>query len=291
MIQFTGKASVGPNGFALSGLEARQDLVRKKFKSLENDPDRRDDLNAFLNHTIRTVVIRNWPSTEFLHLVFLRLNTGSVKLSPQELRQAMVPGPFSNFVDDAAEKSKEIQSLLSRTSPDPRMRDVELLVRHLAFKHRIEHYSGRMKSFLDDTCEYLNENWEDRKDELAGDVEAFKLGAQALIDTFGADGIARKSNSRSFNRAIFDALIYYAVDQNVRDFICRNKEDVKKLYDDVLDSNEFQSAIESDTAGIPHTHARLSIWGQALKSISGEKIIVPSLDAIPGTDTMRIRIK
>ena len=51
---------------------------------------------------------------------FQRLNTGSLKLSPQELRQALAPGEFTNFVDDQTIASSEIQKLLGRDSPDPR---------------------------------------------------------------------------------------------------------------------------------------------------------------------------
>ena len=49
------------------------------------------------HHTIRAVIIRNWPSMALLHVVFHRLNSGSLKLSPQELRQALLPGEFTKF--------------------------------------------------------------------------------------------------------------------------------------------------------------------------------------------------
>jgi hypothetical protein len=48
-----------------------------------------------------TVVLRNWKTEDFLYLVFLRLNTGNVLLSPQELRQALHPGPFFVFANDS----------------------------------------------------------------------------------------------------------------------------------------------------------------------------------------------
>ena len=65
-----------------------------------------DDIDAFNNQTIRTVVIKNWKNVEILYLLFLRLNTGSVKLSPQELRQALYPGSFIEFVKDKDSESK-----------------------------------------------------------------------------------------------------------------------------------------------------------------------------------------
>src|SRR6266545_3967211 len=77
------------NAFTLRDLELRPDLNKKAFAGLQADLTSRDDVDRFMNQTIRSVVIRNWPSVAFLHTVFIRLNMGSVQLSPQELRQAL----------------------------------------------------------------------------------------------------------------------------------------------------------------------------------------------------------
>jgi hypothetical protein len=230
LLQFTGKSEGKHNAFALSGLEALSDLSRKKFHHLETDLAFQNDLNAFLNHTIRTVVIRNWPNTDFLHLVFLRLNTGSVKLSPQELRQAMVPGEFSDYIDDAAANSFELRALMSRQSPDPRMRDVELSVRFMAMQNFLNTYNGRMKSFLDSTCETLNDNWQARGQHIKEDFRAFEAAIRVLIEIFNAEKVARKPGSRSFNRAIFDALVFYAADNRIRGAMTNNSAQVAQAY-------------------------------------------------------------
>ncbi len=281
LLQFTGRAEGGQNGFALSGLEARSDLLRKRFSHLQSDPNLAGDLNGFLNNTIRTVVIRNWPNTAFLHLVFLRLNTGSVKLSPQELRQAMVPGPFSNFVDDTALASPTLRTLLSRSTPDPRMRDVELLVRYLAFRRFLPTYTGRMKEFLDVTCQKLNDGWPAGEVGIREDLTDFDLGVEALIAIFTKELLARKPNSRPFNRAIFDVLIFYASDQKIRDAMVATPEAVKEAYAVCLRNDAFMDAVESDTAGIPHTQDRLAIWGSALRDAIKVDFNLPELMQIP----------
>ncbi|ESW81477.1 hypothetical protein X772_22760 [Mesorhizobium sp. LSJC280B00] len=278
LLQFTGNAEGTKNAFRLSGLEVRTDLIRKSFSQLEKDPARRDDLNAFFNNTIRTVVIRNWPNTNFLHTVFLRLNTGSVKLSPQELRQAMVPGPFSDFIDDTAIASAHVQRLMGRTTPDPRMRDVELIVRYLAYRRFLASYSGRMKEFLDNTCMALNETWEDVQVSVSRDIEQFNAAVDVLIDIFGDEALARKPGSRSFNRAIFDALVFYAADYEIRTAMAANAEKVRLLYASCLADATFSEAVESDTAGIPHTFDRLSIWGVGLRAALEQDNKVPALE-------------
>jgi hypothetical protein len=119
LLRFTESAEDRAIGFGLSSLEIRSDLARKKYYHFVHDPALEVDRNQFLNYTLRTVIIRNWPNTDFLHQVFLRLNTGSVTLSAQELRQAMAPGEFTSFADDYSAQSTQIQSLLGRDSADP----------------------------------------------------------------------------------------------------------------------------------------------------------------------------
>ncbi len=276
LLQFVGGALDSPNNaFALKGLDVRKDLAGKKYADLSSDPKQQADLLTFTNNTIRTVVIRNWPDWSFLHLVFLRLNTGSLKLSSQELRQALIPGDFSNFVDQAAGASKPLQKLLHIDEPDPRMRDVELLVRFLAFRNFLPSYSGRMKPFLDQACKSLNSHWPGKQKDVQNQAKEFDAGVAALIAIFGVDEVARKEGSRSFNRAIFDALLFYAADPNIRTAMLAKKAKVKDAMRATLANQKFVDAVESDTAGIPHTGDRLTLWGTALRDATKLKFEIP----------------
>lgn len=67
------------NSFSLSGLEILDDLKGVGLKRLRASPGLESYATSFGSHTIRAIVIRNWPSIGFLHLVFQRLNTGSLK--------------------------------------------------------------------------------------------------------------------------------------------------------------------------------------------------------------------
>ena len=264
LLRFTESEEDRSAGFGLSSLEIRGDLSRRKYYHFCNNPDLNEDRNAFLNYPIRTVIIRNWPNNEFLHQVFLRLNTGSVKLSSQELRQAMAPGDFTTFADDFSANSLQIQSLLGRNTPDPRMRDVELLVRHIAFQGHLEIYRGRMKSFLDDVCEIENMRWRTQEYEIGEMSRRFEQAIATLTEILGAR-LARKPDSRSFNRAIFDTLSYFAANDGIREVMRTRAGAVAAAYEECVRNPEFLNAVESDTAGLPNTAARLRIWGEYLQ--------------------------
>jgi hypothetical protein len=283
ILQYWGIGTGPNNRYALSGLTLRDDLKRKTFSDLSTDPDLEDDYNALVNQAVRTVVIRNWKDSNFLHTVFLRLNTGSVTLSPQELRQALLPGLFSDFVDDAASGSKGLQALLGLEEPDPRMRDIEILARFFAFRFFADNYPGRMKQFLDDTFETFNEDWSHYETLVQKAQADFEAGVEELINTLG-DDVARKPGSRQFNRAIFDALIFFYSQASVRTALGGKRAKVKAAYNRLFETDSgFVQAVESDTAGAPNTAARLKIWGAALGEIVGKTLPLPQIPVFDKT--------
>jgi hypothetical protein len=158
------------------------------------------------------------------------------------------------------------------------MRDVELIVRHLALHFYITNYRGRMKEFLDTSCENFNENWPTLEDQVREAATHFVEAIVILQTIFGAQGVARKKGSRLFNRSIFDALVFYAVDPEVREKMLESQADVRAGYNEVIENKDFQTAVESDTAGIPNTTARLAIWGAKLSEILKIELGLPSVN-------------
>ena len=282
LLQFWGLAEGPNNKFSLSRLKLKPELSRRTYEEISSDMGFEEDFNSLANQSIRTMVIRNWESEDLLHQVFLRLNTGSVKLSPQELRQALHPGAFTSYVDEVSGDLKSLRDLLGTDQPDPRMRDVEILARHLAFRFYSNEYPGRMKEFLDGSFKKLNKRWVKSDEAVKEAVSDFDKGLKSLLDIFDGKP-ARKHGSQQFNRAIFDALIYYSADEAVRDAIEVNRNEVREVYKSLFEKGSpFVKSIESDTAGRPNTLARFKIWGEKLEEVTGIKVEVP---AIPQGET------
>lgn len=281
LLQFWGNGEGINNGYALSGLEVRTQLSRKRLKDLESSPTLEDDYNALLNQPIRTVVIKNWPNVEFLHLVFLRLNTGSVKLSPQELRQALFPGDFTDWIDDQAVKSAGLRQLLHLSEPDYRMRDIEVLARFIAFRYSLSTYNGRMKAFLDKSYELFNGAWATKQSELDDACKEFEEACAALRVLF-SDSVARKPGSIQFNRAIFDFLVFYAQVPRIRDQMLARADAVRAAYDGLFQEPLFVASVERDTAGISNTTVRFARWGETLGQVLGIPVPVPGIVEVAG---------
>lgn len=256
----------------LRKLTERDDLNGKTYSNLIDDNS--EDLAAFQNSTVRTVVIRNWKSEAYLYEVFLRINTGSVQLSPQELRQALHPGPFSTFVDEVSARSIELKSALNLKEPDFRMRDAEILLRYLAYKNFSSAYRGNLKLFLDDATMQLNANWEQAEAQLIDQVAEMENAFKFTKEVFGSDSYLRKWSDRQFerrkNRAIFDIMLHYFSIPDLRVALEGKGQQIVEAFKDLSDHNtEFLGAIERTTKSMEANKLRFNLWAVKLSELSG----------------------
>lgn len=267
----------------LQDLKIRDELNGYNYASLKDDPNMAKFLSAFENQTIRTVVIKNWPNETFIYTVFLRLNTNSVQLSAQELRQALHPGPFSKRIDDYSIESASLKRILKSKEPDFRMRDVELILRFLSFHNFLRNYKGSFKSFLDDTTKHLNSKWAEESKSIEQQLELFERGVTATFEIFGEQNAFRKWNGQrfegAFNRAIFDIMLESFVIPSVAKAAIAKKQAVVTAFKNLCsDDREFLSSIESTTKSISAVATRFSKWGRTISKITKHPLPIPKVE-------------
>ena len=284
ILQFTGNDKDGKNNnFRLQGLEVLKDLNGNTLNDINRDSNLKSIFEPFYNQAIRSVVIRNWPSPAFLHMLFKRLNTETLPLSPQELRQALYPGDFVKFADEASRESQAIKILLGLNpdEPDSRMRDVELLVRYLAFSFYLSGHRGNLKDFLDTTCEKLNKSWSKNEDVIRKQVKTFEDAVNSSIQIFdGPENVARKWTEKGFaprlNKAILDIITFYFSDEKIREkSLDKSREVVEAFKKLCIESEPFRNSIETTTKSLGATSTRLCLWGESLRQATGLKFHIP----------------
>jgi hypothetical protein len=265
---------------SLKGLKLRPDLDGKTYRDLRDEPGLADDRDAFDNSTVRTVVVRNWPSDDYLFLVFLRLNTESVSLSPQELRQALQPGRFTDFVDERAVESAPLRAALNQSGPDFRMRDTEVLLRALAFALRPDTYAGNLKQFLDSTCRVYNDAWSTESDAVSQAADLIESAVALGLEIFGERvAFSRFTNGlpeRRFNRAIFDVVVHSLSQVAVRDAAREQPTQVVDTLKRLCEKDpRFVGSITSTTKSLQATAYRFVAWADALSKALGVNVDVP----------------
>lgn len=265
----------------LKGIALLPELNNKTYEEICGDTILNNYISQVENQPIRTIVIKNWPNEEFLFNVFLRLNTGSLPLSPQELRQALHPGPFLDFCDDFSMKSEPIKQLLNIKRPDYRMRDIELVVRFFAFKYFINDYNGNLKKFFDETVNSLNQCWSKQERNIVQHAESLNQAISLGFDIFEGKPFRKWKNSAfdtRFNRAIYDIMVYYFSNNSIFEAARNNKETIKNAFTELCsEDTDFLSSFEFSTKNIIPTQYRFRIWGEKLSSILSIPVSIPEI--------------
>lgn len=258
------------NSFKLTGLREISELNGFDIEGIrENFPAY---YLALENYSIRTNVIRGWHKDDVLYSIFLRLNSGSVKLSPQELRQALHPGPFADWLASYTEGSPALRAIFPGHEPDFRMRDMEIMIRYLAFNFFLDEYRGDLKKFLDGAAATLNSEWANYEKRIERQAHVFEDAHQAVVQVFGTEHAYRKWSGDHFegrlNRAVFDVMMFHLVDQGtIASFRDKGNALVERFKELCVKSPVFRDAIEATTKSVDAVTSRLGLWGLTLEKL------------------------
>lgn len=237
------------NDFRLRDLPILTDLNGLSYAAMGHD-----QVRAFLNQPVRTVILRGWQTDEFLHLVFHRLNSNVVPLSPQELRQALIRGPFLPFLNEFSAQSEQVQGVLKLSGPDFRMRDSELLLRLLSFSLYFDQYRGNLREFLDESARRINREWQSIEPEVTRRLRMIEnhIDEWAVVMD-GLHNVGRRTTmdgkiDRRFNRAILDAQIGAAENNSAHRVLVSAPWTAREAFEQIQQADrDFQKAIESTT--------------------------------------------
>lgn len=230
---------------------------------------------------IRTAIIRGWRNDNVLYEIFHRLNAGSVRLSPMELRMSLIRGPFMKEVIRRTGDIRPIQQMLNLSAPDKRMKDVEIAIRYMAFNDRSLTYRGNLKDYLDEFCKKQNKNFDFGKvaSELDNLADAVTVGLQIFPEkSFARKYIPEAGRFEgSFNRAAFDVLAGSLSDSRVRATASNDPSTFVSLFQSVCENDDFRRAIETTTKSVEATRKRFSIWYAALNNKIGSTLEIPNI--------------
>lgn len=268
--------------FKLKGLRILKSLENKTWTDLEKFEDWADRLS---NEPIRTTVLRGWENESVLYEIFYRLNSGSVKLSPMELRMSLLPGDFLKFIIAWTESVGPIHHLLRKRQPDARMSDVELAIRYLAFKDQKTQYTGDLKVFLDEFCRINNEDFSSNyqseikcKNLLSEMNEAINTGLHEFGDKHFCKKYSDGNYETRFNRAVFDVLIGALSNKDIRAWVEINPGIMKNLYERLCKNNhDFIKSVETTTKSPEAVRIRFGAWYHEVSQASGIVLQMPDV--------------
>jgi Protein of unknown function DUF262 len=210
--------------FALTGLEFWKELEGMRFSDLPPVIRR-----GLLRRTVSAVVLlaetsRQTSVMDVRMVLFRRLNTGGVKLNPQELRNALYPGHFQEMLlqlarsddftrlwgiphktvreDDDGPSPALVKNALYRT-----MTDCELVLRFFAIRETVQRdLKGSLRRILD-RC--MAEHQFDTYDQIRSAEQLFLRTLQYLDDCLNGNPFELPETGR-LSRPLYDAMMVAA---------------------------------------------------------------------------------
>jgi uncharacterized protein with ParB-like and HNH nuclease domain len=250
------------NEFVLRSLKVRTDLNGKRFHQLGVT-----DQRLIKSRSIRCIVILKDSDPDIRFDVFDRLNSNSVRLKPQELRNSLYRGKLNDLIRELSE-NKLFQKIRGVKDVDKRMQDCEMVLRFFAFHFEPRQYRGYLSRFLD---EYLRKGQNFNLETLNQHRTIFERVIQDVEYVFGEHSFRRydrenQSWDRLINKSIYDVVMLYFAKLD-SELIRQNKDEIIEAFKGICQNPAFNEAIASATSGLGRVQTRLDIWYKALIEI------------------------
>jgi hypothetical protein len=262
----------------LKKLNTRSDLNNVSFDELVG---MKDESRQLMNADIRCTVISNYKSPAVLYDIFYRLNTGSVPLGSQELRQVLNRGPFADYLISATNELIPVHGVLHLKGPDNRLRDAEIVLRYIAFSMFGVEYGGNLTPFLDESMARINKSWNQQEAEVRRLFAEMMSATEALNEKLGVSRVGRKFSDGKwesrFNRALFEVQAYYfaRVPKSLLDTV--SGEDFTTRFEGFCgNSVEFLDSIETSTKNLQRYRRRYELFQGFVNETFGAMI-----DSVP----------
>ncbi|MDX1955566.1 MAG: DUF262 domain-containing protein, partial [Chitinophagaceae bacterium] len=263
-----------PDGsdFKLSGLKVFRELNGKKFCELSEELQ--DKISYY---KLRTIKFKKESDNDLQFEIFARLNTGSVPLNDQELRNCVFRGKFNNLLKELAD-DVDFRHILGLTVPDKRMKDRELVLRFASFHFNTYlNYKAPIKNFLNHTMEKYQDisNADEQNLRIA-----FKNTVQIIRTLLDKNAFKRfyrgdeknkngKWETQKFNVSLFDILMYSFARED-KNNVHQNLDRIREALIDLMTTDQgFIDSIELSTSSVKAVTYRFDKWRMTLQTILG----------------------
>ena len=220
--------------FRLRGINS--EWLGKSFTTLDEEDQLR--LSDAVIHS--TVFKQDAPKDEInsVYEVFERINTGGIKLSPQEIRSCVWHGTFNDFLHELND-DEYWRRIFGKKST--RLKDVEAILRFFAFFERGNSYSSPMKHFLN---EYMDSKRNCVDMELIPLRRIFSATMEYVLKSLGESAFRPE---RALNIAVFDS-VATSIAHMIEGNNCLSVEEAKIAYDSLIKNSAFIRGFTQATA-------------------------------------------
>jgi hypothetical protein len=253
-----------------------------KLKGLEYLTDMNglgfDDLNRSLQRSIImrpiTVNLLKKSPPEVRYILFKRLNTAGLVLTPQEIRNAIYQGKAANVIKELS-VLPEFLNATERKISIKRMQDRDFICRFVSFylKGYKNYDTPDLDTFLNSGMDLLE------KSDTQEITQNFKKALQLAMDMFGTDAFRRRTDKdaprKPINKAYFEVITvsFAKINEEEERLLRQNSDLFKSNLIELMKCEQYSDSLSGGTGAKDRVHIRFLWFYQVMqKSIQGQKI-------------------
>lgn len=262
------------NHFRLRRLRALTEFNGKAFRDLTEREQR-----IVLGRTIRCIIITQDSHPEIRFEVFERLNTGSMQLTDQEIRNAIYRGAFNDLIKSLADQPRWLK-VLGKKHLDKRMRDDELVLRFFAMHDGYPTYQAPLSRFLNLYSVNKRKSMDDNEKQRL--TTLFETTVDKVTSVFNDHAFRTYTDhwETQINRALFDAVMLVFSKLSAKDLSVRSSQ-INQALITLCSNSEFLIAISRSTADRGSVFSRIRSFSQALFEIGLDSGVHQTLSTLP----------
>ena len=228
----------------LKGLEFLSDL-----EGIGVDDMPRVYIRRMKETQITAYIINPGAPVNLKYNIFKRINTGGLKLEPQEIRHALFQGFSTNYLRELAEMDL-FKEATGYSASSNRMLDREFVLRFIAFYElTVDRYRGSIDDFLNNAMEFINKEYNEKRSLETKEVFIRVLEAnQTIFGKFAFRRMPDTVKKRPISKALFETwtVVLAKYSDEELQVLKRNKEHIMEKYIALCrDDKDFINSIGS----------------------------------------------
>jgi hypothetical protein len=258
--------------FELVNLKVLTNLNKLKFCDLNKSSQ-----SKIKTTTLHTIIIKKESSEDIKFEIFERLNTGSIKLNEDEIRNTIYRGEYIRLLAEL-ENNETFSKMVNRENFKRRMQYRGMILRFFALSEKTYlNYKPSMKQFCNKELRDNKNLADEKKKEYR---EKFKKVVDITYTVFGEKAFRRfnpgdendangKWNISSLNMALFDIELCGFVNYEKYQIVPKADAIREALIQLMSENEKFIDSIEIATNDRQKVKKRFMIWFETLERIVG----------------------
>ncbi|WP_337374518.1 DUF262 domain-containing protein [Phocaeicola coprocola] len=252
------------NPLKLEGLQFLKNFDGFTFSQLA-----RPEVKRIKSLKITMNTLRKGTPLDVKYIIFQRVNTAGVPLTPQEMRHALNQGPAAIFIKELADM-ESFKKATNYSVESKRMQDRDFVNRFIAFFIGYQDYMGDLDMFLNDKMGELNKMTSEQRNDIR---VSFDKAMKCCYEIFKKDTFRKRykqeDRRKPISKAVYDTLsvnIAWLSDEE-RTLLLKNTEAFKTGMIRLFNDKKFDFSITTGTGKRYNVEQRFTMVKSLIKKI------------------------